>query len=168
MKNLKTIRFKIICVSLLVFSAFSIRLYSTQIGSNQKTGISNSDSTTNQIQVPNEISKRTDSIGNKKNQIIEEMPEYPGGAIKLLQFIENNLKYPKLAKKKGIEGKVKVRFVISSDGKIGKSEIVKSLDPECDREALRIVNLLPAFIPGKQNGVNVSVYYTLPISFKLE
>jgi len=107
-----------------------------------------------------------DSFGNRIYQVIEQMPVFPGGEIALMKFVAENLKYPEASKAKNIQGRVIVRFVVNSAGKIEKSELVRSLNSECDKEALRIVSLFPTWTPGKQNGVNVSVFYTLPIRFQ--
>ena len=101
-------------------------------------------------------------------QVIEQMPQYPGGESELMSYIAKNLKYPVIAQENGIQGKVILRFVVSKSGAVDKIEVVRSLDPACDKEAVRVVRTLQRWIPGKQNGVNVSVYYTLPIAFKLE
>ncbi|MDD4971575.1 MAG: TonB family protein [Paludibacter sp.] len=101
-------------------------------------------------------------------QVIEQMPQYPGGESELMSYIAKNLKYPVIAQENGIQGKVILRFVVSKTGVVDKIEVVRSLDPACDKEAVRVVKTLQRWIPGKQNGVNVSVYYTLPIAFKLE
>jgi periplasmic protein TonB len=101
-------------------------------------------------------------------QVIEQMPQYPGGESELMSYIAKNLKYPVIAQENGIQGKVILRFVVSKSGVVDKIEVVRSLDPACDKEAVRVVRTLQRWIPGKQNGVNVSVYYTLPIAFKLE
>jgi protein TonB len=101
-------------------------------------------------------------------QVIEQMPQYPGGESELMSYIAKNLKYPVIAQENGIQGKVILRFVVSKTGLVDKIEVVRSLDPACDKEAVRVVKTLQRWIPGKQNGVNVSVYYTLPIAFKLE
>jgi len=101
-------------------------------------------------------------------QVIEQMPQYPGGESELMSYIAKNLKYPVIAQENGIQGKVILRFVVSKSGVVDKIEVVRSLDPACDKEAVRVVKTLQRWIPGKQNGVNVSVFYTLPIAFKLE
>ena len=104
----------------------------------------------------------------KPYTIIEQMPQYPGGEEALLEFIGNNLKYPVIAQENGIQGRVVIRFVVSKTGTISNVEVLRSLDPACDREAVRVVKLLKQWIPGKQNGVNVPVYYTLPITYRLK
>jgi len=111
--------------------------------------------------------KPTDSSGNQIYTVIEEMPAFPGGENKLGQFIATSLRYPVSAQKRGIQGRVILRFVVNATGNIEQAEVVRSLDPDCDKEALRVINILPRWIPGRQKGVNVSTYYTLPVSFKL-
>lgn len=94
-------------------------------------------------------------------------PLFPGGEAALLKYIDSNIKYPVKAQEWGIQGTVVLRFVVTKKGKIGKVEVVRSLSPECDKEAIRVVKQLPDFIPGKQNGQNVSVWYTVPVYYKL-
>ena len=110
----------------------------------------------------------TQEVEEKPYTVIEQMPVYPGGEGELLTFIGKNLKYPVIAQENGIEGKVIIRFVVSKTGKISNVEVLRSLDPACDKEAVRVVKMLQNWIPGKQNGVNVPVYYTLPITFRLQ
>ncbi len=104
----------------------------------------------------------------KVYQVIEQMPQFPGGEGELLSYINKNIKYPVIAQENGIQGKVILRFVVSKTGMVDKVEVVRSLDPACDKEAIRVVKTLPKFIPGKQNGVNVAVWYTLPVTYRLE
>jgi len=101
-------------------------------------------------------------------QVIEQMPQFPGGDKELMYILSRRLKYPISALKNGIQGKVILRFVVTKTGSIVNPEVVRSLDPYCDKEALRILKSLPRFIPGKQNGVNVNVYYTLPVEFRIK
>ena len=98
----------------------------------------------------------------------EIMPVFPGGERLLLEYISRNLKYPVEMQKMGIQGKVIVRFVVSKEGNVTKTEVIRGVSNELDQEALRVVRSLPKWKPGIQDGVNVSVYYTLPITFKLE
>ena len=99
--------------------------------------------------------------------VVEQTPQFPGGDKKLIEFISKNIHYPLIAQENGIQGRVIVRFVVTRTGKVDKCEVLRSLNPGCDREALRVIRLLPQWIPGKQNGENVSVWYTIPINFKL-
>ncbi|MDU1905422.1 MAG: TonB family protein [Dysgonomonas sp.] len=99
---------------------------------------------------------------------VEQMPQFPGGDAELMRFIGSNLKYPTIAAENGIEGRVVIRFVVSKDGAVTDAQVVRSLDPSCDKEAIRVVKSMPKWVPGKQNGRNVPVYYTLPVLFKLQ
>ncbi len=105
---------------------------------------------------------------NKPYTMVEEMPRFPGGDKELLSFIAKNLKYPVIAQENGIQGKVFIRFVVTSTGDVRNVTVVRSLDNYCDKEAMRVIALLPKWIPGRQNGRNVPVYYTVPIIFKLQ
>lgn len=104
----------------------------------------------------------------KPYTMVEQMPQYPGGEKELLSYISSNLRYPTIAAENGIQGKVYIRFVVSATGEVKDVMVVRSLDPYCDKEAIRVINSLPKWIPGRQNGRNVPVYYTVPITFKLQ
>lgn len=99
---------------------------------------------------------------------VEQKPEFPGGDAALMKYISDNIRYPKNAHDNKIEGRVVISFVIRKDGTIGETKILRSVDPELDAEALRVVRSLPAFTPGKMNGKAVAVWYTIPITFKLK
>jgi TonB family protein len=99
--------------------------------------------------------------------IVEDMPEYPGGEEVLRKWIAENVKYPVSAAEKGIMGKVYVQFVVEKDGRIGRAKVVRGVDPSLDTEALRVVNNMPIWKPGKQRGKEVAVSYTIPINFSL-
>ena len=98
----------------------------------------------------------------------EQMPQFLGGEVALMKFIADNLQYPEAAKAKKIQGFVVVKFVVTKTGEIGEVKIVRSKDLDLDKEAVRIVKSLPNFIPGKLNGEVVDMWYTLPITFKLQ
>lgn len=104
----------------------------------------------------------------KPYTMVEQMPQFPGGDKELLSYIARNLRYPPMAAENGTQGKVYIRFVVSATGQVKEVTVIRSLDPHCDKEALRVVASLPDWIPGKQNGRNVPVYYTVPITFKLQ
>jgi TonB family protein len=96
----------------------------------------------------------------------EVMPKFPGGDIALLKFIANHINYP--ASAKGIQGRVFCEFTVEKDGSVSDIKVVKSLDPELDVEAVRVLGLLPKFIPGKHRGITVRVKYSVPVSFILQ
>jgi protein TonB len=110
----------------------------------------------------------TQDVAEKVWDVIEQMPQFPGGDIELMKFLSSNIKYPVIAAENGIEGKVIIGFIVSKNGVISDVNVLRSLDPSCDKEAVRVVKLLPRWIPGKQNGVTVNVKYTLPVAFKLQ
>ena len=99
---------------------------------------------------------------------VEQMPEFPGGQAEMMKYLAQNIHYPANAAKNNVEGRVAVQFVIEKDGRIGEVKIARSVDPELDAEALRVVKSMPNFIPGRQDGKPVAVWYTIPISFKLQ
>jgi len=97
----------------------------------------------------------------------EQMPQYPGGDMELLKFIATNAQYPEAAKLEKAEGRVIVRFIVNTKGKVKEAEVMEGVHPVLDAEALRVVNMLKRFIPGSHGGKPVNVYYTLPITFSL-
>jgi len=100
--------------------------------------------------------------------IVEDMPEFPGGELALRKYIANSIKYPVIAQENGIQGKVYVTFVVDKDGGVSDARIARGVDPSLDKEALRVVNTLPKWKPGKQRGKPVRVSYTVPINFVLQ
>ena len=99
--------------------------------------------------------------------IPEQLPVFPGGESALLAYVAQHLKYPEQAIRDSVQGVVQLRFVVLENGRIGDVQIIKSLEPHCDAEAKRVVKSLPRFIPGKQGGKAVRVWYTLPIRFMI-
>lgn len=99
---------------------------------------------------------------------VEENPEFPGGPAKLLEYVQKNLKYPMMARESDIQGRVFVGFVVEKDGSISNVRVLRGIGGGCDEEAVRVVQSLPKFKPGKQRGNPVRVQYTLPIVFKLQ
>jgi protein TonB len=99
---------------------------------------------------------------------VEESPVFPGGEIALLKYIAENTKYPQEAAENNIQGKVIVKFAVSSDGSVKRIEILRGVHPTLDQEAMRVVSTLPLWKPGKQNGKPVSVWFMVPVSFELK
>lgn len=99
--------------------------------------------------------------------VVDEMPEYPGGIVALTNFMAQTVKYPIEAQRKGIQGRVYVNFIVEKDGSVGAVTIARGVYPDLDSEALRVVNLLPKWKPGKEKGKLVRVSYTVPINFAL-
>jgi len=100
--------------------------------------------------------------------VVEEMPMFPGGEVELMKYLNEHTVYPEVAKENNIQGKVIVRFCVTAKGGVDKVEILKSVDPELDKEAIRVVKTLPAFKPGKQGGKPVPVWFMVPINFTLK
>nr|WP_320057467.1 M56 family metallopeptidase [uncultured Bacteroides sp.] len=100
--------------------------------------------------------------------VVEQMPEYPGGQQALMNFLRQNVKYPANAKEHQIQGRVIAQFIVEKDGSISDRHIVRSVSPELDAEAMRVMSIMPKWEPGKQRGENVRVKYTIPISFNLD
>lgn len=100
--------------------------------------------------------------------VVEEMPMFPGGDAELLKYIAENTIYPEVAKENNIQGRVIVRFCVTAKGGVSQVSVLKGVDPELDKEAIRVVNTLPPFKPGKQGGKPVPVWYMVPITFTLK
>jgi TonB family C-terminal domain len=100
--------------------------------------------------------------------VVEEMPMFPGGETALLTYIGEHTNYPEVAKENNIQGRVIVRFCVTSKGGVSQVSVLKGVDPELDKEAMRVVSTLPAFKPGKQGGKPVPVWYMVPITFTLK
>lgn len=103
----------------------------------------------------------------KKYEVVEEMPEFPGGMEALIKYLSTNIKYPKDAVKQKIQGRVLVTFVVDTDGSIKDVKVAKAVYPSIDKESVRVVKKMPKWTPGKKDGCPVRVQYTLPIAFHL-
>ena len=101
-------------------------------------------------------------------QVVEEMPQFPGGMGEAMKFLAKNIKYPVAAQQAKIEGRVIVQFVVERDGSVSDVKVVRGVSPELDAEAIRVVSMMPKWIPGKQRGKAVAVKYTMPIMFRLQ
>ena len=113
----------------------------------------------------------TSTAQTKKNNmvfdIVEVMPQYPGGQIAMLKYLMENIKYPKQIMEEGIQGRVTVSFIVEKDGRVSNVRLLRSVQPSLDKEAIRVVKSMPKWTPGKQNGKPVRVRFNLPIMFKL-
>ena len=113
----------------------------------------------------------TSTAQTKKNNmvydVVEVMPQFPGGQIAMMKYIMENMKYPEQAMKEGIQGRVTVRFIVEKDGSISDVKPVLSVHPLLNKEAVRVVKSMPKWTPGKQNGKPVRVRFNLPVMFKL-
>ena len=101
-------------------------------------------------------------------KIVEEMPSFPGGEAKLMEFVGKNIKYPQIARETGIQGRVFVNFVVEPDGSVSNVSVLRGIGGGCDEEAMRVVKSMPKWKPGKQRGKAVRVQYMLPVNFRLQ
>jgi protein TonB len=101
-------------------------------------------------------------------QVVEDDPQFPGGMAELMKFLQKNIKYPPVCQEQGIQGRVIVQFVVNTDGSIVDANVVKSVNPHLDKEALRVVGTMPKWQPGKQRGKAVRVRFTLPVNFRIQ
>ncbi|HZV44419.1 MAG TPA: TonB family protein [Saprospiraceae bacterium] len=101
-------------------------------------------------------------------KFVEQMPTFPNGETAMMKYLRDNIKYPNIARENNIEGRVIVQFVVSKDGDIKNAKVVRGIGGGCDQEALRVVNAMPRWVPGKHNGRSVPVTFTLPILFELQ
>ena len=99
---------------------------------------------------------------------VEQMPQFPGGEAALMKFLQSHINYPPMAVENGVQGRVVVQFVVDKTGKVGEVMVVRNVDKDLDKEAVRVCKSLPKFTPGRQNGQAVAVWYTLPVTFKLQ
>lgn len=104
---------------------------------------------------------------DKVYQVVEKMPEFPGGKQRLLNWVMKNIQYPAEARRKGVQGRVVITFVINKNGKAVEPVIVQSVDPLLDKEAIRLINSMPKWKPGEEKGEPVRVKFTMPINFRL-
>lgn len=114
----------------------------------------------------------TSTAQTKKNNmaydVVEVMPQYPGGQIAMLKYIMENIKYPKQIMEEGIQGRVTVSFIVEKDGRVSNVRLLRSVQSALDKEAIRVVKSMPKWTPGKHNGKPVRVRFNLPVMFKLK
>ena len=137
--------------------------------------VTNSEGTTNlnnfKEQINEVVIEEKEPVADKPAEVfisVEQMPQFPGGDAALLKYLSSHINYPPMAAESNIQGRVVVQFVVDKTGKVGEVTVVRSVDKELDREAVRVCKSLPKFVPGRQNGQPVSVWYTLPVTFKLQ
>jgi len=116
--------------------------------------------------------EKQNDVNSTENEVpfvvVEEMPMFPGGDAELLKFIGLNTQYPEVAKINNIQGRVIIRFCVTAKGGVSQISVLKGVSPELDAEAIRVVNSLPEFQPGRQGGKAVPVWYMVPITFTLK
>lgn len=117
------------------------------------------------------VEEKKPVVEEKKEEVfrsVEQMPTFPGGDAALMKWLSSHINYPTMAQENNVQGKVIVQFVVTKTGNVGEVKVVRSVDRDLDREAVRVCKSLPKFVPGRQNGQAVNVWYTLPVSFKLQ
>jgi protein TonB len=114
--------------------------------------------------------EHAEQISNEQEEftVVEVMPEFPGGQAEMAKFLQKNIHYPDMAKEAGIQGKVYISFVVRKDGSVSDVKIIRGVDPSLDKEAMRVVMMMPNWKPGTQNGRPVNVRLNLPINFSLK
>ena len=116
--------------------------------------------------IPVEVTEKLQ--GTPFYEVVEQMPEYPGGIAASVEYIQKNMRYPEAAEKNGTQGRVTVQFIIDKEGNVTNPKVLRSVDKDLDAEAIRLVGAMPKWKPGMQKGKAVAVKYTLPVVFKLE
>lgn len=107
-------------------------------------------------------------VAGEVYDVVDKMPEFPGGMTGLMQYLSKNIRYPAEAQTKGIQGRVTVAVIINTEGKAVNASIVRSVDPSLDAEALRVASTMPDWVPGTKDGKPVNVKYTFPVTFRLQ
>jgi TonB family protein len=119
-------------------------------------------------EVEEEIQSLSASSSGQVYDIVEQMPSFPGGQSALFQYLSKNIQYPKLCEEHGIQGRVICSYIVEEDGSITDVQVRKSVHPSLDKEAVRVIQSMPKWNPGKENGLPVRVRYNLPITFSLK
>jgi protein TonB len=117
--------------------------------------------------LPEEPDEGDPSDENYVHKTVDELPEFPGGEDKMKEYIHKRIKYPKAALEDGISGRVVLSVIVEKDGSLSGLEILRAIDPDLDKEAIRIIKGMPKWKPGKYQGEVVRVQYTIPIGFRL-
>lgn len=121
-----------------------------------------------EVEASSQADEETKPQSKKVYESVEQMPEFPGGIAAMMRYLSENIKYPPEAAKNNIEGRVVLQFVIDETGQVGDIQVARPVSGELDAEAVRVVKSMPKFEPGRQDGEAVSVWYTLPVVFKLQ
>lgn len=130
--------------------------------------VKGNDEATGEVLKAKEVIAQEKPVEEKVFDVVEQMPQFPGGDAALFEYLSTHIKYPTIAEENGVQGRVIVTFVVERDGSITDVKVVKAVDPSLDKEASRVVAGMPKWIPGKQNGSAVRVKYTVPVTFRLQ
>ncbi|GEM_PF-3729613 len=122
----------------------------------------------NEDSVVNTIKVKSKEDTNLVFDVVEKMPEFPGGQVEMMNFLSKNINYPSVALEQGMQGRVYVQFVIWKDGSVRDVKVLRGVGSPLDNEAIRVIKMMPNWEPGIQRGVPVNSRYTLPIKFKLD
>ena len=117
------------------------------------------------------VVKEPEPVKPKEDEVfvaVEQQAEFPGGMPALMKWLSSNIRYPEAAQQNDVQGRVVVKFIVEKDGSVSQAQIVKGVDKDLDKEALRVVNKMPKWQAGKNNGVAVRSYFTLPVQFRLQ
>ena len=139
--------------------------------SDNEVGIISSEvtATTENVEItPVQIEQEEEEVEDEIFQVVEQDPEFPGGVEALYKFVQQNIKYPQLAKENNITGRVFVQFVVEKDGSVSNVRAARDIGGGCGAEAVRVVKSMPKWTPGKQRGKAVRAAYTLPVNFNLQ
>lgn len=120
------------------------------------------------VYVPPPPKPKQEEVTDEVFVVVEHQPEFPGGNTAMMKFLSDNIKYPVIAQENGIQGRVICNFVVERDGSITDVQVVRGQDPSLDREAVRVIQQMPRWKPGKQRGQAVRVRFTLPVVFRLQ
>ncbi|MBO4444081.1 MAG: energy transducer TonB [Bacteroidaceae bacterium] len=135
----------------------------------EETTLVSAEDQTEYVEISNDVPIVVEDIEEEQTifQVVEKMPEFPGGTAALMQYLRKNIKYPTICQEQGIQGRVVVQFVVNKDGSIVDPEVIKPVNPYLDKEALRVISTMPKWTPGEQRGKPVRVKFTVPVQFKL-
>lgn len=135
----------------------------------EETTLVSAEDQTEYVEISDDVPIVVEDIEEEQQifQVVENMPEFPGGTAALMAYLRKNIKYPTICQEQGIQGRVVVQFVVNKDGSIVDPEVIKPVNPYLDKEALRVISTMPKWKPGEQRGKPVRVKFTVPVQFKL-
>lgn len=135
----------------------------------EETTLVSAEDQTEYVEISDDVPIVVEDIEEEQQifQVVENMPEFPGGTAALMQYLRKNIKYPTICQEQGIQGRVVVQFVVNKDGSIVDPEVIKPVNPYLDKEALRVISTMPKWKAGEQRGKPVRVKFTVPVQFKL-
>ena len=135
----------------------------------EETTLVSAEDQTEYVEISDDVPIVVEDIEEEQQifQVVENMPEFPGGTAALMAYLRKNIKYPTICQEQGIQGRVVVQFVVNKDGSIVDPEVIKPVNPYLDKEALRVISTMPKWKPGEQRAKPVRVKFTVPVQFKL-